>query len=32
MHSAVSNGTYDVNRIREDYPIIGMEVYGKPLV
>ncbi|MBN8937532.1 MAG: aminotransferase class V-fold PLP-dependent enzyme, partial [Rhizobiales bacterium] len=32
MHSAVSNGTYDVNRIREDFPILGMEVYGKPLV
>jgi cysteine desulfurase/selenocysteine lyase len=32
MHPAVSNGTYDVNRIREDFPILGMQVYGKPLV
>jgi cysteine desulfurase/selenocysteine lyase len=32
MHPAVSNGAYDVNRIREDFPILGMQVYGKPLV
>ena len=32
MHPAVNNGAYDVNRIREDFPILGMEVYGKPLV
>ena len=32
MHPAVSNGAYDVNRIREDFPILGMHVYGKPLV
>src|SRR5258706_12139029 len=32
MHPAVGNGTYDVNRIREDFPILGMQVYGKPLV
>src|SRR6187402_132049 len=32
MHPAVSNGSYDVNRIREDFPILGMQVYGKPLV
>ena len=32
LHPAVSNGAYDVNRIREDFPILGMEVYGKPLV
>src|ERR1700710_2817483 len=32
MHVAVSNGAYDVNRIREDFPILGMQVYGKPLV
>src|SRR5580700_3587936 len=25
-------GTYDVNRIRADFPILGMQVYGKPLV
>ena len=23
---------YDINRIREDFPILGREVYGKPLV
>jgi len=32
MHPAVVNGAYDVNRIREDFPILAMEVYGKPLV
>ena len=32
MHPAVSNGTYDVERIREDFPILAMQVYGKPLV
>src|SRR5215510_14661348 len=32
LHPAVSNGTYDVNRIRDDFPILGMQVYGKPLV
>ena len=32
MHAAVSNGSYDVNRVREDFPILGMQVYGKPLV
>ena len=32
MHPAVSNGTYDVDRIREDFPILAMQVYGKPLV
>ena len=32
MHPAVSNGSYDVNRIREDFPILAMQVYGKPLV
>src|ERR1700724_3498061 len=25
-------GAYDVNRIRADFPILGMQVYGKPLV
>lgn len=24
--------SYDVNKIREDFPILGREVYGKPLV
>src|SRR4030088_2136606 len=32
MHQAVTNGAYDVNRIREDFPILAMPVYGKPLV
>ena len=32
MHPAVTNGAYDVTRIREDFPILGMQVYGKPLV
>src|ERR1043166_5138989 len=32
MHPAVSNGSYDVGRIRADFPILGMQVYGKPLV
>jgi cysteine desulfurase/selenocysteine lyase len=32
MHPAVSNGSYDVTRIREDFPILAMQVYGKPLV
>ena len=32
MHPAVANGSYDVNRIREDFPILGMQVYGKPLI
>ncbi len=31
-HPAVSNGAYDVDRIRGDFPILGTEVYGKPLV
>ena len=32
MHPAVANGSYDVNRIREDFPILSMQVYGKPLI
>src|SRR5580765_5695015 len=32
MHPAVKNGTYDVERIRADFPILAMQVYGKPLV
>jgi len=32
MHLAVANGTYDVNRVRADFPALGMQVYGKPLV
>jgi cysteine desulfurase/selenocysteine lyase len=32
MHPAVTNGGYDVDRIREDFPALALEVYGKPLV
>src|SRR4026208_389739 len=32
MHPAFTNGAYDVNRIREDFPILAMQVYGKPLI
>jgi cysteine desulfurase / selenocysteine lyase len=32
MHPAVTNGAYDVARIREDFPILAQPVYGKPLI
>ncbi|MET0536380.1 MAG: cysteine desulfurase [Xanthobacteraceae bacterium] len=32
MHPAVRNGTYDVARIRADFPILSSQVYGKPLI
>ena len=32
MHPAVTNGAYDVERIRADFPALAMQVYGKPLV
>jgi cysteine desulfurase/selenocysteine lyase len=32
MHPAVKNGSYDVHRVREDFPILSMRVHGKPLV
>ncbi|MFG1419691.1 cysteine desulfurase [Xanthobacter sp. V0B-10] len=32
MHPAVTNGGYDVMRVREDFPILGIQVNGKPLV
>ncbi len=32
MHPAVRNGSYDVDRVREDFPILAMKVHGKPLV
>ncbi len=32
MHPAVTNGSYDVARVRKDFPILAMEVYGKPLI
>jgi cysteine desulfurase/selenocysteine lyase len=31
-HPAVANGSYDVARVREDFPALAMRVYGKPLV
>jgi cysteine desulfurase/selenocysteine lyase len=31
IHPAVANGTYDVARVREDFPILAKQVYGKPL-
>jgi cysteine desulfurase/selenocysteine lyase len=31
MHPAVMNGSYDVSRIRADFPALAMQVYGKPL-
>jgi len=32
MQEALTNGAYDVSRIREDFPILALQVYGKPLV
>src|SRR5580693_8894183 len=32
MHPALTNGSYDVARVREDFPILAMKVYGKPLI
>jgi cysteine desulfurase/selenocysteine lyase len=31
-HPSASNGAYDVNNIRADFPILATKVYGKPLV
>jgi cysteine desulfurase/selenocysteine lyase len=31
-HHAVKNGAYDVARVRQDFPALAMQVYGKPLV
>ncbi|MGO3931862.1 cysteine desulfurase [Rhodopseudomonas pseudopalustris] len=31
-HPAVSNGSYDVARVREDFPALALKVYGKDLV
>ena len=31
-HPAVANGSYDVERIRRDFPILALPVYGKPLI
>jgi cysteine desulfurase/selenocysteine lyase len=32
VHPAVSNGTYDVEEVRKDFPALAMQIYGKPLV
>jgi cysteine desulfurase / selenocysteine lyase len=32
MHRAVANGSYNVERVRADFPALAMSVYGKPLV
>jgi cysteine desulfurase / selenocysteine lyase len=32
MHPAVKNGSYDLDEIRKDFPILAMQVYGKPLI
>src|SRR5260370_28721202 len=32
MHPSVLNGSYDVARVREDFPALALKVYGKPLV
>src|SRR5246500_5037852 len=32
MSQMAGNGSYDVNRIRADFPILATQVYGKPLV
>src|SRR4051812_2959860 len=31
-HPAVKNGSYDVARVRQDFPALAMQIYGKPLV
>ncbi len=31
-HPAVKNGAYDVARVRQDFPALSLQVYGKPLV
>src|ERR1700749_819647 len=32
MNAPLTNTAYDVDRIRADFPILSMQVYGKPLV
>jgi cysteine desulfurase / selenocysteine lyase len=32
MHQAIKSGSYDVDRIRADFPALSLQVYGKPLV
>src|ERR1700751_1947618 len=31
-HPAVLNGSYDVALVRQDFPALAMQIYGKPLV
>jgi cysteine desulfurase / selenocysteine lyase len=31
-HPAVMNGSYDVARVRQDFPALDLKIYGKPLV
>jgi cysteine desulfurase/selenocysteine lyase len=31
-HPAVKDGAYDLARVRADFPILSMQIYGKPLV
>jgi cysteine desulfurase/selenocysteine lyase len=32
MHSTLANNSYDVERVRADFPALAMQVYGKKLV
>ena len=32
LHSSFFIIMYDINKIREDFPILSREVYGKPLI
>jgi cysteine desulfurase / selenocysteine lyase len=32
MNDVATNGAYDVQRVRADFPILATQVYGKPLV
>ncbi|WP_448044929.1 cysteine desulfurase [Bradyrhizobium liaoningense] len=32
MHPAVANGSYDVSRVRQDFPILSTQVHGRKLV
>src|ERR1700737_1643468 len=32
MHPAALKGSYDAARVREDFPELGLKIYGKPLV
>ena len=32
MHPAVLNGSYDIAKVREDFPALSLKIYDKPLV